>query len=55
MKCEDGCQKIVQVEMRSKLVSGFETNFFVVILSRAIRNEDGFRIVQNRTEEVFIR
>ena len=28
MKCEDGCQKIVQAEKRARLVCGLETKFF---------------------------
>ena len=55
--CE-ACQKILQKEKRSKLSSGSETEFIIVILRRGIETLDGFELVKNSTnptDDVFIR
>ena len=45
--CEDGCQKFVQAEKRSRLTLASETEFLIVILTRAIETLDGFALVGN--------
>ena len=58
LRCESKCQRIVQKEKTSILTSNEETNFLLVILSRAVETVDGYRFNQNRTistNDVFIR
>ena len=56
--CDDGCQTLTQAENRSRLSLASDTEFFIVILSRAVETLDGFKLVKNRvtpTNDVFIR
>ena len=56
--CDYGCQTLTQAENRSRLSLAGETEFFIVILSRAVETLDGFKLVKNRvtpTNDVFIR
>ena len=56
--CEDGCQGFEQSEIRSKLTLAAETEFFIVILTRAVQTIDGFKFDKSRisaTTDVFIR
>ena len=56
--CEDGCQTFTQAEKRSSIGFASETEFFIIILSRAIETLDGFQLKDNKivpTEEVYIR
>ena len=56
--CERDCKTPVQAEKSSKLSNAAETDFFIVILSRAVETIDGYQFVRNRTKptyDVFIR
>jgi hypothetical protein len=56
--CENQCKKLVQSEKRSTLTTAGETEFIIVILTRAIETLDGFQLNRNRikaTDDVFIR
>ena len=58
LNCDNDCQSFVQVEKRSQLSSCGDTNFFIVILTRAIQTLNGFKLVKNKTlptNDVFIR
>ena len=58
LNCENVCQSFVQVEKSSKLTQSAETEFFTVILTRAIETTDGFELVKNRTmatDDVYVR
>ena len=56
--CENGCQSLVQAEKRSTLTRTSETEFLIVILTRAVETMDGFHLNKNKvtpTNDVFIR
>ena len=57
--CEDGCKKYVQAEKRSRIKLISETEFIIIILTRAVRTLEGSsRFIGNAviaTEELFIR
>ena len=56
--CERDCKTPVQAEKSSKMSNAAETNFFIVILSRAVETIDGYQFDRNRTkptDDVFIR
>ena len=56
--CENGCGSIVHAEKRSTMTSIAETEFFIVILTRAMETLDGFHLNKNKitaTNDVFIR
>ena len=56
--CEDGCQEICQAEKRSAINLVEETEFFIIILSRAMETLDGFTLNENQiisTNDVYIR
>ena len=56
--CKIGCKDFVQSEKRSTLTLAAETEFFTVILTRAVETLDGFHINQNNiipTNDVLIR
>ena len=46
--CEDGCKNFIQAEKRSRLRLASETEFIIVILSRAIETIDGFELVETK-------
>ena len=57
LRCENGCQSFVQAERRSTLTASAETEFLVVVLTRAVETLDGFKLVKNTTlptNDVFI-
>ena len=47
--CENGCNNDVQSKKRSTLTRAAETEFIVVILTRAVETLDGFELNRNRT------
>ena len=54
----DGSRNFVQAEKRSRVTCIAETEFFIVILTRAMQTLDGYAFNQNRiiaTEDVFLR
>ena len=56
--CEDGCKKFVQAEKRSRLSLASETEFMIVILSRAAETVGGLELVGNEivaTNDILIR
>ena len=56
--CEDGCQNFVQTEKSSRLTLASETEFLILILTRAMETLDGFKLVKNKiatTNDVFLR
>ena len=56
--CPDGCKKLCQAEKRSEIKNVRQTEFFLVILTRAIDSLDGFELIENRTistNDVYIR
>ena len=58
MFCESKCQKIVEKEKTSIISSTAETEFLLVILSRAVQTRDGFQFNSNRTistDDIYIR
>ena len=58
LNCENACKSFVQVEKSSKLSLSNETEFFTVILTRAIETMNAFQLVKNRTmatDDVHIR
>ena len=58
LHCGNACQTFVQVEKNSKLTLSGETEFFTVILTRAVETMNGFQLVSNRTmatDDVYIR
>ena len=58
LRCESKCQRIVQKEKTAILTSNEETNFLLVILSRAVETVNGYQFNRNRTistNDVFIR
>ena len=58
LHCENTCQSYVQVEKNSKLTLTKETEFFTVILTRAVETLNGFQLVKDRTmatDDVYIR
>ena len=58
LHCENTCQSFVQVEKNSKLTLTKETEFFTVILTRAVETFNGFQLVKDRTmatDDVYIR
>ena len=55
--CEDGCQTFAETEKRSRIRLAKETEFFIVVLSRAIY-KNGIELSKTKliaTENVFIR
>ena len=52
MKCEDGCQHIVQAEKKSQLVCGFESNFLVYVLSRGVGDPEDYQINNSRISSI---
>ena len=55
--CEEGCHKFVEAEKRSRLTRIDDTEFLIVILTRAIQTLDGAVFNRNRTvatEDVFL-
>ena len=58
LNCTGICQKQVQVEKRSQMSNSDETEFFIIILTRAVQTPTGFKLVKNKTiptNDVFIR
>ena len=56
--CENGCEKFVQAEKRSNLTRTAETDFLIVILTRAIETMDGYQLNLSEitcTKDVYIR
>ena len=56
--CEDGCQSFAQAESSSSIKLVDETEFFIVILTRAVETLDGYELVEDdiiATNEVLIR
>ena len=56
--CENGCQSFVQAEKRSRVSRAADTEFLIVVLTRAIQTMDGFQLNKNKvnpTMDVFIR
>jgi hypothetical protein len=56
--CENGCQEFSPSEKRSTISLAAETNFIIVVLTRAIETLDGFQLNRDRvtaTNDVFIR
>ena len=56
--CEDGCKTFAQAERRSRITSIKETQYIIVVLSRAIETLDGFKMVKNKvtpTRDIIIR
>ena len=56
--CENGCQSFVQAEKSSTLTRIADTEFIVLILTRAIETMDGFQLNKNKvtaTNDVLIR
>ena len=56
--CPDDCKKLCQAEKRSAIKNVRQTEFFLVILTRAIESLDGFELIENRTistNDVYIR
>ena len=54
----DVCHNFSQVEKRSQLSLSGETDFFIVILTRAVQTLNGFKLDTNKTtptNDVFIR
>ena len=58
VRCESACQSVVQAEKRSTLTKNAETDFLVIVLTRAIETVDGFKLIKNKTtstSDIFIR
>ena len=59
VKCEEGCNKVVQKQRRSQLVHDEDTKFLTFVLTRAVgTHDDGYLLNQNEvnsTKELFIR
>ena len=58
LQCENVCDNFLPAEKRSQLTKSDETDFFIVILTRAVQTMDGFKLVKNETiptNDVFIR
>ena len=56
--CEDNCHAISQAEKRIEVKLVEETEFFIIILTRAIDTLDGFELNEsqtNATNDVYIR
>ena len=56
--CEDGCQKFSEAEKSSKITLARETEYLMIILTRAVDTLDGFKFLENEitvTNEVYIR
>ena len=56
--CEDGCKTFAQAERRSRITSIEETQYIIVVLSRALETVEGFKLVKNKvipTRDVQIR
>ena len=56
--CENGCQSLVQAEKRSTMTQNAETEYIIVILTRAVQTLDGFHLNKNQiraTNDIFIR
>ena len=56
--CEDGCKVISQAESRTEIKLVEDTEFCIIILSRAIETLDGYELNQNQTistNDVYIR
>ena len=56
--CESGCQRFGQAEKRSTMTLAEETNFIIVVLTRAMEILDGFQLNSDKvtaTKDVFIR
>ena len=49
MRCESRCQTIGQKEKSTILTSHNETDFLLVLLSRAVETVDGYQFNRNRT------
>ena len=47
--CDDGCHTFSQAKKYSKLTLAKETEFFIIILSRAVETFDGFKLIERRT------
>ena len=56
--CENGCQQFVQAEKSSNISRTAETDFVIVILTRANETLDGYQLNSNKitaTKDVYIR
>ena len=47
--CDGKCQRFVQAEKCSKMTLARESEFFVVILTRAVETLDGFKLIESQT------
>ena len=47
--CENNCRQLCQAEKRSKVTRNAETEFLIVILTRAVETLDGYQLNRNRT------
>ena len=56
--CSDGCKTLSQAEKRSAIKNVRQTEFFIVLLTRAIESLDGYELNENQTistNDVYIR
>ena len=56
--CSDGCKTLSQAEKRSAIKNVRQTEFFIVVLTRAIESLDGYELNENQTistTDVYIR
>ena len=56
--CENGCKKFNQFERRSTVTKIEQTEFIIILLSRAVETLDGYQINTNKviaTNDIFIR
>ena len=49
LKWTDVCQKPVQLEKRSQMTNSDETDFSIIILTRAVQTPNGFKLIKNKT------
>ena len=57
-KCTSELDKLVQAEKRLRITSIRETEFIIVILTRSMQTDHGFKFMKNEvtvTEDMFIR
>ena len=47
--CENNCRQLCQAEKSSKVTRNAETEFLIVILTRAVETLDGYQLNRNRT------
>ena len=56
--CENGCKKFNQFERRSTVTKIEQTEYIIILLSRAVETLDGYQINTNKviaTNDIFIR